>query len=235
MTQNPHSRWAAALRASGPDGWRSLEELLDTPAFREALAREFPAGAAELADGMSRRGFVQLLGASLALAGLGGCVERPRERILPYVRTPPEVEPGSSRFYATTMPLGGYGTGLLVKSHAGRPIKIEGNPEHPASLGAAGVYHQASLLQLYDPQRARRVRHGRSSADWARFAQWFTPDRLRNRVGARGAGLRVLLEPSASPVLRSLLGRLHDTYPESSIHVYAPLAFQEARRGPAAE
>jgi MoCo/4Fe-4S cofactor protein with predicted Tat translocation signal len=137
--------------------WRDLDELLDTPDFREALGREFPAGAAELADGMTRRSFVRLLGASIALAGVGGCFERPRERILPYVSEPPESTPGVARHYATSMTLGGYATGLLVESHVGRPTKIEGNPDHPASLGAAGVYEQASILQLYDPERARAI------------------------------------------------------------------------------
>jgi molybdopterin-containing oxidoreductase family iron-sulfur binding subunit len=150
--------------------WRDLDELLDTPDFREALGREFPAGAAELADGMTRRSFVRLLGASIALAGVGGCFERPRERILPYVSDSPESTPGVARHYATAMTLGGYATGLLVESHVGRPTKIEGNPDHPASLGAAGVYEQASILQLYDPERARTVRLGRAKASWSENA-----------------------------------------------------------------
>jgi MoCo/4Fe-4S cofactor protein with predicted Tat translocation signal len=213
----------AALENRKADGWRGLEELMETPEFREALRREFPAGAAELDEGMTRRGFLQLLGASIALAGLGGCMERPREKILPYV-SQPELTPGVPQHYATTMTLDGYGTGLLIESHEGRPTKVEGNPEHPASLGAAGVYQQASLLQLYDPQRARRVREGTKWSTWDAFARRVAPVRLRDLIGARGAGLRVLLEPTASPLLAGLIARVRDRYPESRFCYYAPLA-----------
>ena len=210
MNRDSATAWAAALDRGDAAGWR-----------------EFPEGAAEF-PGISRRRFVQLLGASLALAGLGGCIERPREKILPYISTPPEAEPGRARWYATTMTLGGFGTGLLVESHEGRPTKIEGNPDHPASLGAAGVYQQASLLQLYDPQRARRLRQNRETSSWAAFTNWFAPARLRGRAGARGAGLRFLIEPTGSPLLRSLLLRLRELYPEAVFHSYAPLASRAA-------
>src|SRR3954469_19269524 len=141
--------------------------------------REFPFGAAEPPDEMSRRSFVQLLGATIALAGLGGCLERPREKILPYVSNPPELTPGLAQYYATSMVLGGYATGLLVESHAGRPTKVEGNPDHPASLGAAGVFAQASVLQLYDPHRARRASLGSRTLSWDAFAGSVAPDALR--------------------------------------------------------
>ncbi|HEY7634572.1 MAG TPA: 4Fe-4S dicluster domain-containing protein [Gemmatimonadales bacterium] len=196
----------------------------DWPGFEE-----FPAEAELPPDGMSRRRFVQLLGASLALAGLGACMERPRERILPYVTSPPDVEPGTAEWYATSMTLGGYGIGLLVKSREGRPIKIEGNPDHPASLGAAGIYQQASLLQLYDPQRSKRLRQDRKPSDWQSFVSQFAPASLRGRVGQRGEGLHFLLEPTASPLLASLLGRLRDLYPNVSVHLYAPLAYSGQR------
>jgi MoCo/4Fe-4S cofactor protein with predicted Tat translocation signal len=208
--------------------WRDLDEALDTPEFREALAREFPAGAAALPEGLTRRSFVRLLGASIALAGIGGCFERPRERILPYVSDQPESTPGLGRHYATSMTLGGYATGLLVESHAGRPTKIEGNPDHPASLGAAGVYEQGSILQLYDPQRARGARIGRAGTGWPDVAALLSPERLEPVVGRRGTGLRLLLEPSASPLVAELLGRVGERYPEAQAHFYSPLDSRES-------
>src|SRR5919198_3193181 len=129
-------------------------------------------------DEVSRRNFVKLLGASIALAGLDGCTRVPGERILPYVDQP-AVTPGVPQHYATAMTIDGFATGLLVESHDGRPTKIEGNPEHPASLGAAGVFEQASVLQLYDPHRAKYVRHGRDQSSWEAFVAAFTPDALR--------------------------------------------------------
>jgi molybdopterin-containing oxidoreductase family iron-sulfur binding subunit len=210
--------------------WRDLDELLDTPDFREALGREFPAGAAELADGMTRRSFVRLLGASIALAGVGGCFERPRERILPYVSEPPESTPGVARHYATSMSLGGFTTGLLVESHVGRPTKIEGNPDHPASLGAAGVYEQASILQLYDPERARTARLGRAKASGSEVAALLSPARLGAAVGASGAGLGLLLEPSASPLSAEMLRRVRERYPAARVHFYSPLGSHASDR-----
>jgi MoCo/4Fe-4S cofactor protein with predicted Tat translocation signal len=218
-SDSPESRGRVLDRKQGREYWRSLEELADTPEFRQAAAGEFPFGAAEPADGMNRRSFVQLLGASIALAGLGGCFSRPREKILPYVSSPPELTPGRAQYYATSMVLGGYATGLLVESHTGRPTKIEGNPDHPASLGAAGVYEQASVLQLYDPHRARQARR----VSWDRFVASVAPAELRRRVGTRGAGLRLLLEPTTSPLMGAMLERLRELYPAARVHFHAPL------------
>ena len=194
MPDDAVNRWAEALaRHRGRDYWRGLDELLKTPEFAAAVRREFPAGADQLeAGGMSRRGFLQLLGASLALAGVTGCVKRPREPILPYVRQPAGVTPGVPLHYATAMTLGGYGTGLLVESHAGRPTKIEGNPDHPASLGSAGVFEQASLLQLYDPHRARRIRWKGRPRDLGCAGR-------RARAGTAGTAGRGARRRTASP------------------------------------
>ncbi|HKO16241.1 MAG TPA: hypothetical protein VJU87_08375, partial [Gemmatimonadaceae bacterium] len=146
-------------RAHGPRGdargraafWQRLERLLEDPEARARLERDHPGAAAELAAGLSRRSFVRLLGASVALAGLDACTRMPAEKILPYVTPPPELVPGVAQYYATSMVLDGFATGLVVEAHEGRPTKVEGNPDHPASLGAAGVREQASVLQLYDP------------------------------------------------------------------------------------
>ncbi|MGH7523692.1 MAG: twin-arginine translocation signal domain-containing protein, partial [Gemmatimonadales bacterium] len=177
-----------------------------------------------LSSEWSRRDFVKLLGASMALAGLSGCVRAPADEILPYVGTPPDAPPGSARHFATAMTLDGYATGLLVESRDGRPVKIEGNPDHPASRGAAGIFEQASLLSLYDPDRARQVRHGGRGSTWDALREAFSPAALHRRAGARGAGLRLLLEPTSSPMLAALLDRFRTEYPEARVYFHASLA-----------
>src|SRR5438876_4175676 len=130
------------------------------------MARRLGLGGPRELEPADRRDFVKLLAASVALAGLDGCSRVPARDILPYVDQP-ELTPGQPRYYATSMVLDGYATGLLVESHEGRPTKIEGNPDHPASLGGAGVLEQASVLQVYDPHRARALRQGRAATSWA--------------------------------------------------------------------
>ena len=156
----------------GPDYWRSLEEYAGTPEFGEMLGREFPRHASEWDgddDGVSRRRFLELSAASLALAGLTACVKQPREGLVPYVKQPEELVPGKPLFYATAMPLGGVATGLLVESHEGRPTKIEGNPLHPGSLGASDVFAQAAILGLYDPDRAQTLTRVGDIRPWPAF------------------------------------------------------------------
>ena len=189
-----------------------------------AQSSEFPLSAVMHPGDLSRREFVTLLGASVALAGLTACVREPAEKILPYVHGAPDVVPGVAQHFATTMPLDGYGTGLLVTSHEGRPTKVEGNPDHPASLGAAGVYEQASVLQLYDPHRAREVRAGRRNSSWSALADAFSLQQLRSRTGARGAGLRLLLEPTSSPLIAAMLARVQTALPDSRIYFHAALS-----------
>lgn len=210
------------------DYWRRLDELLENPELHEALVREFPP-AADVAPGeFSRRSFVRLLGAGLALAGVNGCVRRPRERILPYVHRPPEITPTIAQHYATSMTVGGYATGLLVESHTGRPTKVEGNPDHPASLGAAGVLEQASVLGLYDPNRARTVRLGGRPSSWDAFAAALAGVAAPDEAGARGRGLHLLVEPTASPFELALLDRVRERFPDVRIHRDAPLAISGA-------
>ncbi len=173
-------------------------------------------------DDLSRRSFLKLLGASMALAGLDGCTRMPGEHILPWAHQPPELTPGVPLHYATSMSIDGYATGLIVEAHEGRPTKIEGNPVHPASLGATGVLEQASLLQLYDPDRARYVREGHARSTWEQFAALFAPDSLRQRVGTDGAGLALLLQPTSSSVIAELVVRLRMLYPKAGIYFDAP-------------
>src|SRR5205809_8112119 len=130
------------------------------------LHREFPPGASEWLDSLNRRSFLKLAAASLALGGLTACTKQPVHQILPYVKQPAELVLGEPLFYATSMLLGGFATGVLVKSREGHPIKIEGNPEHPASLGGSSVWMQASILDLYDPDRSQAVTHHGDISTW---------------------------------------------------------------------
>jgi molybdopterin-containing oxidoreductase family iron-sulfur binding subunit len=216
--------------ARGKTYWRTLEELADTEAFRELMRREFPEQADVWPGSLSRRRFLGLMGASLALAGLSGCSVRPApaSRIVPYVRAPEEIVPGRPLFYATAMTLGGTGVGLLVESHLGRPTKVEGNPDHPASRGATDIYHQASVLTLYDPDRSQTVTQLGQTRTWddARAA-------LREAVEKRcprGAGLRLLTETIVSPTLVAQIEDLLRVLPEARWHQYEPLARDAAHR-----
>ena len=158
-------------KQSGKQYWRSLDELAEAPEFKEFLHREFPEGASELGGGVSRRKFLQVMGAGMALAGVTGCkiVRRPEIEILPYNKMPESIIPGLPQFYATAMSLKGEGVGLLVESHEGRPTKVEGNPKHPGSLGATGKQHQAAVLDLYDPERSQKPLKGGTAAEWSAF------------------------------------------------------------------
>ncbi|MDP9350932.1 MAG: TAT-variant-translocated molybdopterin oxidoreductase, partial [Chloroflexota bacterium] len=143
---------------TGKEYWRSLEELADTKEFREMIRKNFPSSASEFIDSMSRRRFLKLMGASLALAGVTGCSTKPSETLVPYVEKPEELILGRPLFYATAMTLGGATNGLLIEQREGRPIKVEGNPRHPNSLGSTDVFSQASLLTMYDPDRSETIR-----------------------------------------------------------------------------
>src|SRR5437868_11539514 len=169
---DPTSARERLEQARGPEYWRSLEDLAAQPGFDEWLEKEFPRQATAWTDietGDNRRHFLKLMGASLALAGLTSCTRQPPEFIMPYVRQPEELIPGRPLFYATAMPLGGYATGLLVESHEGRPTKAEGNPEHPASLGACDPHSQAAILSLYDPDRSQALSFEGEIRSWGAF------------------------------------------------------------------
>jgi molybdopterin-containing oxidoreductase family iron-sulfur binding subunit len=180
-------------QARGPRYWRCLEELTDEPAFHEALEREFPQGAS-LWKG-NRRSFLQLMSASIALAGLSACTRQPNEVIVPYVRQPEEIVPGQPLFYATSRPHGGFAMPVLARSDMGRPNKLEPNPQHPASGPGAGadVFSQASVLDLWDPDRARSIQYRGQIRNWEQFLVELRarPELQPNR---RGAGLRILTE-----------------------------------------
>jgi molybdopterin-containing oxidoreductase family iron-sulfur binding subunit len=218
----------AALR--GPRYWRSLEELADTDEFRALMQREFPEQAAVWPDALSRRQFLTVMGASLALAGLSGCSVRPAPQgtIVPYVRQPPEITPGKPLFYATAMTLGA-AVGLLVESHTGRPTKVEGNPDHPASLGATDVFAQASVLGLYDPDRSQTVTHLGVTRTWADVTAVLRAT-MQDQATRRGRGLRILTETVISPTLGRQIDDLFKAFPDAHWHQYEPINNDSAHR-----
>src|SRR5687767_145586 len=158
----------------GREFWRSLEELSRSDAFDEFFEQEFPQQAIPLTKGVDRRSFMKLMGASVAMAGLAAC-RQPDESIVPYVNQPENLIPGKPIFFATAMTLGGYATGALAESHMGRPTKIEGNPDHPSSLGASDSFMQASILNLYDPDRSQVVRREGEISTWSEFIAALVP------------------------------------------------------------
>jgi molybdopterin-containing oxidoreductase family iron-sulfur binding subunit len=212
-------------RLAGLEGrayWRSLEELADTPEFRQYVHQEFPAQASEFNDPAGRRQFLKLMGASLALAGVSACTRQPPEKIVPYVRQPEEIVPGRPLFFATSMPLGGVGMPLLAENHMGRPTKLEGNPEHPASLGATDVLAQASVLTLYDPDRSRNVLFRGEVSTWDAFIQAVGAAMTTARAQG-GAGVRILTEPVSSPSLVEEIQTLVAAMPQARWHQWDPV------------
>lgn len=216
---------------SGKAFWRSLEEWADTPEFREYVAKTAPEAAEQLvrseAAGVDRRRFLQLMAASLSLAGLAGC-RRPSIKILPYAKKPETVTPGMPTFYATSMPLKGSAIGLLAESHDGRPTKIEGNPEDPFNKGKADLYAQASVLSLYDPDRSRypvRRAEGRLSqttATWAQFDEFAA--KVAERARSKGGqGLAILSGTVNSPVFDLIRDHLSQTLPKAVWYRHEPI------------
>ncbi|HEY9110477.1 MAG TPA: TAT-variant-translocated molybdopterin oxidoreductase [Rhodanobacteraceae bacterium] len=214
----------AAIRAQladqrGPRFWRSLEELADSAGFLAWLRSEHPQLAQ--AASLDRRDFLKLLGASLALAGLAGCSHPPETEIVPYVHKPVGQVDGLPRFFATTLTRHGYAQGVLVRSDMGRPTKVEGNPQHPASLGGTDIFAQAAILQLWDPDRSQSVMHGNTVATWNDFAAALT-DRIARFNKSGGEGLRVLLGPTTSPTLIAQLAALEKRFPNARWHIDDP-------------
>jgi molybdopterin-containing oxidoreductase family iron-sulfur binding subunit len=216
--------------AYGKQYWLSLEELVETKEIQEMLPREFPPGASEWLDGVSRRNFLKMAGVSLALAGLTACTKQPPHEILPYVKQPERLVPGEPLLYATAMQLGGFATGLLVKNREGRPIKIEGNPDHPASRGASSIWMQASIFDLYDPDRSQAVTRQGEISTWSAFLSDLI-DLLAEQVQKKGAGLRFLTESVTSPTLAAQLGDLLRRFPEAMWHQYEPVSRDNIREG----
>lgn len=218
------------LQKSGKDYWRSVEEFSDAPEFEEFVKQEYPQHAEEWEDGLSRRNFIKVMGASLAFGGLTGCVIQPAEKIVPYVRQPEEIIPGKPLFYATAMTLGGVATGLLAKSNEGRPTKIEGNPEHPGSLGATDVLAQASLLDMYDPDRSQEILYRGNPSTWQIFMTQVRAKLEENRLDG-GAGVRFLSETVTSPTLIAQMRQILSEMPNARWYQYEPINKDNAIAG----
>ena len=213
---------ARVAETQGPEYWRSLEELAGSPDFQEMLHREFPKGASEWLDSVSRRGFLKLMGASLAMAGMTACTKQPLEPIVPYVRQPEEVVPGRPLFFATAFTLGGYASPVLVESHLYRPTKIEGNDQHPASLGGTDVFSQASILGMYDPDRSQTLTFLGDVRTWGDLVNALRGP-LNIQKGFEGAGIRILTPTISSPSLADQLRSVLKEYPQAKWHVYEPI------------
>jgi MoCo/4Fe-4S cofactor protein with predicted Tat translocation signal len=228
-----------ALRAKlatkkGPYLWRSLEEVAGTPEFAEWAKHEFAVGeddqAGSWSDPVSRRRLLALLGASMGLAGLTACTRQPEEKIVPYVTPPEQIVPGKPLFFATALVHQGYAAGVLVESHMGRPTKIEGNTEHPASLGGTDVYSQAAVLNLYDPDRSQAVMHNGRLSSWQNFLAALAQVRAK-ALEDKGDGLRILVENTTSPTVAALKQRLLAEMPELKWHQYDAAGRDNAHAG----
>jgi molybdopterin-containing oxidoreductase family iron-sulfur binding subunit len=214
----------------GREFWQSLEELAASAEFGELLHREFPQHASEWDEGTDRRTFLKLMGASLALAGLTGCSYQPPETIVPYVRQPEEIVPGKPLFFATAMPFSGGASPLLVRSNMGRPTKIEGNDLHPASLGAADVFAQASVLGLYDPDRSETIINRGETRTYTAFLGEIAT-RLEGQKSKQGAGLRFLTETVTSPTLAAQLRGVLERFPGARWYQWEPAGGNNASLG----
>ena len=231
---------------TGKKYWRSLDELADTPQFREFVAREFPQQAEGWNDPLERRSFIKLMGASLALAGMSGCVFQPPEKIVPYVNQPEDHIPGKPLFFATAVPLFGVATPVLVRSNEGRPTKIEGNPEHPTNRpidfppedpyrdprgsSATDIFSQASILSLYDPDRSSTILFREDIRTWTQFVGAMR-EALDEQRSKQGQGLRFLTETIISPSLGAQMNELLRAFPQAKWHQYEPANRDNARAG----
>jgi MoCo/4Fe-4S cofactor protein with predicted Tat translocation signal len=215
---------------SGPTYWRSLDELADTATFQEFMRKEFPRQAAPLEASLDRRDFMKLLGASMALAGLTACARppEPREQIVPWVRQPEYVVPGRPLHFATAVLDGGYAEGILAESHQGRPTHVEGNPDHPSSLGGATAQTSATVLSLYDPDRSQVLTERGEARTWEQLFR-----ALQDALAASGdgTGVRFLTETVTSPTFAGQIRELLDAYPAARWHQWDPLHADGAWEG----
>src|ERR1700723_1596720 len=225
----------AAVRAKlaqedGKRFWQSIEQLSETTEYRQFLENEFP-HVPETDDqaGINRRDVLKFAAASAALAGLSACTKMPTQKIVPYVKPPEEIIPGRPLFYATAMTLAGVANGLLVESHMGRPTKIEGNREHPGSLGGTDVFAQAATLGLYAPDRSKTVMRDGRISDWASFQA--AMGNAKTQLLQGGAGFRILTEVITSPSLAAQIQGLVKQFPGSQWHQYEPCGRDNVREG----
>jgi molybdopterin-containing oxidoreductase family iron-sulfur binding subunit len=220
---------AKLAQEDGKRFWQSIDQLSETKEYREFLENEFPHDPEKDPEGVNRRDVLKFAAASAALAGLSACTKMPTQKIVPYVRPPEEIIPGRPLFYATSMTLAGVANGLLVESHMGRPTKIEGNREHPGSLGGTDVFAQAATLGLYDPDRSKTVMHDGRISDWPSFQAAIA--NARTQLLSGGTGFRILTDMVSSPSLAAQIQGLVKQFPGSQWHQYEPCGRDNAREG----
>jgi molybdopterin-containing oxidoreductase family iron-sulfur binding subunit len=203
----------------GKKYWRSIDELADTAEFQAAVEKEFPGSAQEWVDPVSRRGFMKLMGASMALAGLAGCTKQPDEPIYTYVKAPEDLILGKPMYFATAHPFVTGAVPLLVKSDQFRPIKVDGNPEHPYNAGSSDVFTQGTLLDLYDPDRSQHAMYRGENREWAEFAE-----ALREKLTATkdGTGIYFLSATITSPTLARQWKAVQTAWPKAKLVQYDP-------------
>ncbi|MDP9039333.1 MAG: TAT-variant-translocated molybdopterin oxidoreductase [Acidobacteriota bacterium] len=204
--------------------WQSLDELAATPAFQEMVTEEFPrqagTSASEWTDAVSRRGFLKVMSASLALAGMTGCTKQPDEPIFPYVKQPEDLVLGKPMYFATAHPFPTGAIPVLVKSDAFRPIKLEGNPEHPMSKGKSDAITQGTLLDLYDPDRSKEVLFRGMTSEWSRFREALAG---AARGSSGGQGIYFLSETITSPTLAAQWKQVQAKYPQAKLVQWDPV------------
>ncbi|MGB8673824.1 MAG: TAT-variant-translocated molybdopterin oxidoreductase [Candidatus Acidiferrales bacterium] len=223
---------AARIRAAERGGkrfWQSVHELSDTEEFHDFLENEFPANAAKDGLDVNRRDVLKLMAASAAMTGLSACTKLPVEKIVPYVKPPEQIVAGKPLFYATSMTEAGIASGLVIESHMGRPTKVEGNSQHPGSLGGTNSFQQASILTLYDPDRSTTVTHEGRIETWDDFVS--AAGNVRAQVSPRGAGLRILTGSVSSPTLGAQIKSLLAQFPDAKWHQYEPCTRDGQREG----
>lgn len=226
-------------RLSGRAYWRSLDEYSGTPEFKEFVEREFPVDASVMSE-PSRRSFVKIMGAGLALAGAAtvpGC-RRPDRKIIPYAKQQPEIVPGKPLYFTTAMPLPGGGCeGLLIETHTGRPTKVEGNPLHPGNQGKSSALAQASILGLYDPERLKypvynNPARGKLDATWEDFDLWAGEHFLQFDANG-GEGLAFILDKQSSPTRERLIAAVRNRFPRARFVFWNPAESRAAIDGSA--
>lgn len=222
---------------NGKEFWRSMEEYADSDELQEFVNREFPQHAETWDDPVERRTFLKLMGASLALAGLSGCVYQPPESVVPYVSQPEQIVPGKPLYFATAMEMNGFAQPLLARSNEGRPTKLEGNPDHPSSPGSTDKFAQGSLLTMYDPDRSQNVLYRGEVSSWDAFLNSAQTGRegikaaLSEQQKKQGAGLRILTESVSSPTAIAQIQEILKTYPQAKWYSYDPIGNSNAHRG----
>jgi MoCo/4Fe-4S cofactor protein with predicted Tat translocation signal len=206
--------------------WKNLDELAETPGFHALMAEEFPRQSTEWVDAVSRRGFLKVMGASLALAGLAGCTKQPDEPIFPYIRQPEDLVLGKPMYFATAHPFPTGAIPVLIKSDSFRPIKVDGNPEHPMSKGKSDAFTQATLLDLYDPDRSQHVLHRGETSGWGDFQEAFSSAAKKTNGGQ---GIYFLSETITSPSLAAQWKQVQAAYPSAKLIQWEPVNQDSSR------